>query len=74
VSPCSLHPEGNLFSTRLSVFRPKVDEISLLIVNYTQVNPVSSVSLSLSLSLPSFYSKISETVNMEDLWHMSTKP
>ncbi|KAH8969770.1 hypothetical protein BDL97_02G051400 [Sphagnum fallax] len=39
VSPCSLHPKGNLFSTRLSVFRPKVDEISLLIVNYTQVNP-----------------------------------
>jgi hypothetical protein len=73
VSPCSLHPEGNLFSTRLSVFRPKVDEISLLIVNYTQVNPVSSLSLSLSL-IPNFFSKISETVNMEDLWHMSTKP
>jgi hypothetical protein len=30
---------SSLYSNRLSVFRPKVDEISLLVVNYTELNP-----------------------------------
>ncbi|KAL3691782.1 hypothetical protein R1sor_005433 [Riccia sorocarpa] len=38
LSPCDKRL-NQLTSSQLAVFRPKVDEISLLIVNYTQVNP-----------------------------------
>ncbi len=45
LSPCnavnSHGSSSSLYSNRLSVFRPKVDEISLLVVNYTELNPVS---------------------------------
>ncbi len=44
LSPCNAvnsHTSSSLYSNRLSVFRPKVDEISLLVVNYTELNPVS---------------------------------
>jgi hypothetical protein len=44
LSPCNAvnsHSSSSLYSNRLSVFRPKVDEISLLVVNYTELNPVS---------------------------------
>jgi hypothetical protein len=44
LSPCnavnSHSSSSSLYSNRLSVFRPKVDEISLLVVNYTELNPV----------------------------------
>jgi hypothetical protein len=42
LSPCNVvnsHSSSSLYSNRLSVFRPKVDEISLLVVNYTELNP-----------------------------------
>ncbi|KAH9554570.1 hypothetical protein CY35_08G070300 [Sphagnum magellanicum] len=44
LSPCNAvnshsSSSSSLYSNRLSVFRPKVDEISLLVVNYTELNP-----------------------------------
>lgn len=40
-SPCDSRLQGGLSSGHLALFRPKVDEISLLLVNYTELDPVS---------------------------------
>ena len=42
-SPCDLRLQDRLRDSKIALFRPKVDEISLLIVNHTEFNPVSIV-------------------------------
>ena len=40
-SPCDSRLQGGLSSGHLALFRPKVDEITLLLLNYTELDPVS---------------------------------
>lgn len=39
MSPCDLRLQDSLMDGKVALFRPKVDEISLLLVNYTEFNP-----------------------------------
>ena len=45
MSPCDLRLQDSLMDGKVALFRPKVDEISLLLVNYTEFNPVSIIFL-----------------------------
>lgn len=39
LSPCDLRLQDNLRDGKVALFRPKVDEITLLLVNHTEFNP-----------------------------------
>ncbi|KAG0577946.1 hypothetical protein KC19_5G193700 [Ceratodon purpureus] len=39
LSPCDLRLQDSLRDGKIALFRPKVDEISLLLVNHTELNP-----------------------------------
>lgn len=43
LSPCDLRLQDSLRDGKIALFRPKVDEISLLLVNHTEFNPVSII-------------------------------
>lgn len=45
LSPCDLRLQDNLRDGKVALFRPKVDEITLLLVNHTEFNPVSIIFL-----------------------------
>lgn len=44
-SPCDSRLQGGLSSGHLALFRPKVDEITLLLLNYTELDPVSIMKI-----------------------------
>lgn len=63
-SPCDSRLQGGLSLGKLALFRPKVDEITLLLVNYTELDPVSIVYI-LKLrnsTSPSFWNVVSQFV------------
>lgn len=67
LSPCDSRLHLSNANSQIAVFRPKVDEISLLTVNSSSFSPVSSLSLSRVSVRLGFLVSDSDSLGLENL-------